>query len=44
MSYNELAQKEIDSLWDEGIINEKTIEQWGEEHMRTPYRHAVNRS
>ena len=31
------AQKSIDSLWDEGVINEQTIEQWGSEHMRTPY-------
>ncbi len=31
------AQKAIDALWDEGVINESTIEQWGSEHMRTPY-------
>ena len=33
------AQKAIDALWDEGVINEQTIEQWGKEHMRTPYNH-----
>jgi len=38
------AQKAIDGLWDNGIINEQTIELWGAEHMRTPYRHASNRS
>ena len=38
------AQKAIDALWDEGVINEGTIEQWGEEHMRTPYRYASHRS
>jgi hypothetical protein len=38
------AQKVIDALWDEGVINEETIEQWGEEHMRTPYRYAAHRS
>lgn len=38
------AQKAIDALWDEGVINEDTIEQWGAEHMRTPYRHASHRS
>ena len=27
------AQKAIDALWDEGVINEDTIEQWGAEHM-----------
>jgi len=32
------AQKSIDSLWDDGTINEESIEQWGKEHMRTPYK------
>ena len=32
------AQVAIDELWDKGVINEDTIEQWGNEHMRTPYR------
>ena len=38
------AQKAIDDLWDKGNINDETIEQWGAEHMRTPYRYAANRS
>ena len=38
------AQKQIDALWDNGTINEQTIEQWGNERMRTPYRYAVHRS
>ena len=38
------AQKAIDALWDEGVINEDTIEAWGKEHMRTPYHYAANRS
>lgn len=38
------AQKAIDTLWDEGTINEDTINQWGNEHMRTPYRYATNRT
>ena len=38
------AQKDIDALWNEGVINEATIEQWGKEHMRTPYHHASNRT
>ena len=33
------AQKAIDALWDDGVIDEETIEQWGKEHMRTPCRH-----
>lgn len=32
------AQAEIDRLWDEGEITLDTIEQWGKEHMRTPYK------
>lgn len=38
------AQKAIDALWDEGIINEETIKQWGTEHMRTPYCYEAHRS
>jgi hypothetical protein len=38
------AQKAIDALWDNGKINGQTIEQWGAEHMRTPYRYEANRS
>ena len=26
-----------DELWDKGLIDENTIEQWKHEHMRTPY-------
>ncbi len=37
------AQKGLDALWDQGAINSDTIEKWGEEHMRTPYRHETNR-
>ena len=38
------AQKAIDALWDEGGINADTIEQWGAEHMRTPYGSETHRS
>lgn len=38
------AQKAIDNLWDNGVINEETIEAWGDEHMRTPYKYEANRS
>ena len=36
----DLAQKAIDAadeLWDKGLIDENTIEQWKYEHMRTTY-------
>ena len=42
--FAEKAQKAIDALWDNGTINEDTINQWGTEHMRTPYRYASNRT
>ena len=41
--FAEKAQKAIDTMWDNGLINEETINQWGAEHMRTPYRYASNR-
>ena len=40
------AQKAIDAanaLWDEGLIDENTIEQWKHEHMRTPYSEKMQR-
>ena len=42
--FAEKAQRAIEALWDEGTINEETIEQWGAEHMRTTYNYAANRS
>ncbi len=38
------AQKAIDAMWDKGEIDENTINQCGNEHMRTPYRYATRRS
>ncbi len=29
------AQQAIDALWDAGVIDQDTIEQWGTEHMRS---------
>ena len=37
------SEKAIDALWDEGVISSDTIEEWGEEHMRTPYHYETNR-
>ena len=36
--FAERADKEIDRLWEEGVLNEQVIESWKHEHMRTPYR------
>ncbi len=38
--YTQKAEEEMDRLWDNGTINEQVIEQWGKEHMRTPYNYA----
>lgn len=29
---------EMDALWNEGKINADVIEEWGKEHLRTPYK------
>ena len=36
--FAEKAMNELDKLWDEGKINDQTIEDWKHEHMRTPYK------
>lgn len=38
------AQREIDEMWDNGVISAETIETWGNEHMRTPYRYETHRT
>ncbi|MBO4646440.1 MAG: hypothetical protein J5642_07995 [Bacteroidales bacterium] len=35
--FAERADREMEKLWDEGVINEQVIEKWSKEHMRTPY-------
>lgn len=32
------AEDALDRLWDEGKINDGVIEEWKNEHMRTPYK------
>ena len=32
------ADREMDRLVDDGVINEQVINGWKDEHMRTPYR------
>ncbi len=36
--FAERADREMERLWENGTINEKTLESWKHEHMRTPYR------
>lgn len=35
--FAERADREMERLWEEGVINEEVIEGWKNEHMRTPY-------
>lgn len=32
------AEDAIDHLWDEGVLNDDVMEEWKNEHMRTPYK------
>ena len=32
------AEDAIDRLWDEGVLNDGVMEEWQNEHMRTPYK------
>ena len=32
------AEDALDRLWDDGTLNEKVMEDWKNEHMRTPYK------
>ena len=32
------AEDALDRLWDDGVLNEGVMEEWKNEHMRTPYR------
>lgn len=36
--FAERADREMERLWENGTINEETLESWSHEHMRTPYR------
>lgn len=32
------AEDALDRLWDEGTLNDEVMEEWKNEHMRTPYK------
>ena len=36
--FAQIVDDEKDVLWNEGKINLDVTEEWGEEHMRTPYK------
>ena len=39
--YAKEAEAEAQRLWEAGVISQEKIEEWGKEHMRTPYVHAL---
>ena len=38
---NTRLQREIDRLWDDGVLTEEKTAAWAEEHMRTPYKNRL---
>lgn len=38
---NTRLQKEIDRLWENGVLNEDKVSSWSDEHMRTPYKSGL---
>ena len=36
--FSEKAQKEIDRLWDQGILDQSKLDDLRSQHLRTPYR------
>ncbi len=32
------AQKELDELWDSGVLDQKKLDELRKQHLRTPYR------
>ena len=36
--YAERVDEGMDELWEERSWSDETMEQWGKEHMRTPYK------
>ncbi|MBR6032094.1 MAG: dephospho-CoA kinase [Bacteroidaceae bacterium] len=38
--YSKEVDAEADRLWESGVISGEKIEEWGKQHMRTPYIHA----
>ena len=36
--FAEKAQKELDALWDTGVLDQKKLDEIRKMHLRTPYR------
>ena len=36
--FAQLAQREIDKLWDEGILDQAKLDELRAQHLRTPYK------
>lgn len=40
--FAELAQRDIDKLWDEGQLDQSKLDELRKKHLRTPYNDAKN--
>ena len=40
--YNRKLQKEMERLWDEGVLNQEKLDEMRTEHFRTPYTAMKN--
>lgn len=36
--FAQLAQREIDKLWDDGILGQAKLDELRKQHLRTPYK------
>lgn len=36
--FSQKLERQMDQLWDEGVVNDGVIDQWKHTHMRTPYK------
>ena len=36
--FAQLAQREIDKLWDDGILDQAKLDELRKQHLRTPYK------
>lgn len=37
-SFAQKAQKELNSLWEDGTLNQQKLDEWRKQHFRTPYK------
>jgi len=35
---NERLQRELDDLWEKGVVDQEKLDSWSTSHFRTPYK------